>query len=90
MELNKAREVMDDIDKQIAELVAKRLSIAKEIFKLKKSKNLPVENKERESDLLQARIKKMKELGIDDAEFVKQLFAVLIKKSKEIQKEAMK
>ena len=48
MELTQAREEIDRIDNEIIKLVAKRLSVAKEIGKLKKSKNLPVENKQRE------------------------------------------
>lgn len=89
MELSHAREEIDRIDNEIIELVAKRLSIAKEIAKIKNKLKLPFEDKERETQLLKARIKKMKELGVDDAEFVKLLFAVIIKKSKEIQKETM-
>lgn len=90
MELKQAREDIDKIDTEIIELVAKRLELAKEIAEIKKKLKLPLEDKEREEELLQSRIKTVKEFGYDDAEFVKHLFVLLIKKSKEIQKEAMK
>ena len=89
MELKQAREEIDKIDNEILQSVAKRLGLAKEIAEIKKKVRLPLEDKERELDLLKTRIKKMKELGFEDKEFVTQLFAVLMKKSKEVQKEIM-
>ncbi|MFH1064911.1 MAG: chorismate mutase [Nanoarchaeota archaeon] len=87
MELNQAREEIDKIDNEIIELVAKRLSVAKEIAKIKKSNNLPVENKAREEEVLKNAINNLKAKGFDDEKFAKELFAVIMQKSKEIQKE---
>ncbi|HII14886.1 MAG TPA: chorismate mutase [Nanoarchaeota archaeon] len=89
MELKQAREEIDKIDNEILQLAAKRLGIAKEIAEIKQKLNLPLGDRERESELLQARIEKMQELGFEDKEFVRQLFAILMKKSKEIQTETM-
>ncbi|MFA5887383.1 MAG: chorismate mutase [Candidatus Nanoarchaeia archaeon] len=86
MELSQAREKIDLIDKQIAELVAKRLSIAKEIAKIKRNDNLSVENKQREEEVIKNAVNNLKSNGYDDAKFAKALYAVLMNKSKEIQK----
>ena len=87
MELTQAREEIDRIDNEIIKLVAKRLSVAKEIGKLKKSKNLPVENKQREEEVIKNAINNLKANGYDDAKFAKALYAAIMQKSKEIQKE---
>lgn len=90
MELRQAREDIDKIDNEIIELVAKRLSIAKEIAKIKKKNNLSVENKEREEEVLKNAVNNLKANGFDDAGFAKALYAVIMDKSRQIQKEAVK
>ncbi|MBU2637899.1 MAG: chorismate mutase [Nanoarchaeota archaeon] len=87
MELKQAREEIANIDKAIIELIARRLSIAKEIAKIKKDNNLPIQDKGREEEVIQNAVKSLKEQGYDDPEFVKALYTLIMKKSKEIQKE---
>lgn len=90
MELESIRKEIDSIDREILHLVAKRMKLAGQIAEIKQNLKLPLEDKEREVQLLEARIKTMKELGFDDAEFIKAVYAVIIKKSKGIQKEVNK
>lgn len=87
MELRQAREEIDNIDNEIIQLVAKRLSIAKEIAKIKKKNNLPVENKQREEEVIKNAINNLKANGYDDAKFAKAIYEVIMEKSREIQKE---
>lgn len=85
MELKQKREEIDKIDREIIGLLAKRFSIAKEIAKIKKSHNLPIQNKEREEEVIQKAVENLKEKGYDEKEFVKTIYTAIIKKSKEVQ-----
>lgn len=89
MELEAIRAQIDNADNELLSLVAKRLSLAKGIAEIKQEHKLPLTDKKREGELINARIKKLKELGFEDEDFVRQLFALLMNKSKQIQKEAM-
>ncbi|MDI6737054.1 MAG: chorismate mutase [Nanoarchaeota archaeon] len=90
MELKQAREYIDNIDKEIIKLLARRFSIAKEIAKIKKEQSLPIQNNEREEEVIKKAIENLKEQGYDDEEFARGLFTIIMNKSKEIQKEAVK
>lgn len=83
--MEQLRKEIDDIDRKIIELLAKRFSIAKEIAKLKKDQNLPIQDKEREEEVIKNAINNLKANGFDDAQFAKDLYAVIMKKSKEVQ-----
>lgn len=43
---------IDEIDKQIIELLEERIKVAKEIGKIKKELNLPIKDEEREREVL--------------------------------------
>jgi chorismate mutase len=43
---------IDEIDKQIIELLEERIRVAKEIGKIKKELNLPIKDEEREREVL--------------------------------------
>lgn len=84
--LEKARTEIDDIDAEILKLLTKRLEICKRLGEYKKKNNLPVQNKERERQIIRERAQKLKELGFDDEDFVQELFGLIMKKSREVQK----
>lgn len=83
--MEQLRKEIDDIDRKIIELLAKRFSIAKEIAKLKKDQNLPIQDKEREEEVIQKANENLKQQGYDDKKFTKEIYAVIMKKSKEVQ-----
>ncbi len=85
MTLPQSRQRIDALDYQLLELLAQRLGICKEIAEYKQKNNLPVQDQEREKEILQERIKAFKELGFDDETFIKKLFEVIIKKSRGVQ-----
>ena len=84
--LDAARAEIDDIDNQIVELLAKRLEICKKLGRYKKKNNVPIQNKEREKQIIKDRAKELKELGFDDDKFVQELFGLNMKKAREVQK----
>ena len=84
--LEKSRTEIDETDTKIVELLAKRLEICKKLGKYKKKNNVPIQNKEREKQIIKDRAKKLKELGFDDEKFVQDLFELIMKKAREVQK----
>jgi len=84
--LEKSRTEIDEIDTKIVELLAQRLELCRKIGEFKKKNNLPIQNKEREKQIIKDQVRKLKELGFDDQKFVQELFEVIMKKAREVQK----
>jgi len=87
MSLETLRKKIDLLDTELLRVLAQRLEISKEIAKFKKKHDLPIQNKEREEQLLKERTKIFKELGFSDEKFVRELFELILKKSREVQHE---
>lgn len=85
MVLNQSRQKIDALDYQLLELLAQRLEICKEISDYKRKNNLPIQDQEREKEILRERVKAFKEMGFDDETFITKLFEVIIKKSRDVQ-----
>ncbi len=81
------RKRIDEIDDKLLRLLAERLELCQALGKYKQKNNLPIQNKEREEQLMKERIKKLKELGFDDQEFARELFELIMRKSREVQHE---
>lgn len=86
MELNMLRKKIDQIDQRLLELLEERFSISKKIHDYKKKNNLPIQDKEREKQVIKERTGRFKELGCDDGQFVQELFELIMKKAREVQK----
>ena len=61
MDLEKAREQIDRIDKEMAALFVRRMKIAEEISAYKLARGLPVEDRAREAAILAARSSEIRE-----------------------------
>lgn len=85
MELEELRKEIDRIDDKIMELLGKRKTLVKEIAVLKKTKNAPVFDKERETQIIARLKKKAKENGLDE-DFISKLYDYILKNSKDEQK----
>lgn len=83
-ELNELRKEIDKIDNKIVELVAKRLSLVKEIAELKNKKNIEILDKNREAEIIKEKQKLAKKLNISP-ELVNEIFEEIIKNSIRIQ-----
>ncbi len=81
MELLNLREQISEIDRKVLEQLEERMRISKDISKVKKETNLPIEDKKREEELI---LNRQSYTSINK-EFVEDLFKLIIKESKRIQ-----
>ncbi len=80
------REAFEKIDEDILIGLSRRMLLSKEIAKFKKEKKIPIEDKERERQVISNLIKKSKVWGIDE-EIVKEIWKILFEESKKLQKQ---
>jgi len=82
--LKKARHEIDNIDKEIAKLLEKRMEIVSHIGKYKKNNNLSIENKDRESIIFE----NLKKNVTNEIyyQYLLDIFKYILTKSKEMQK----
>lgn len=84
MELEELRKEIDRIDDEIIMLLSKRKTLVKDIAVLKKTKNAPVFDKEREAQLMIRLKKKAKENGLDE-DFISKLYSHILENSRDEQ-----
>lgn len=83
--LDELRKKLDQINLELVELIKRRLGIVREIAELKKEKNLPIFQPQREEEL-KRQIRMLGEKEGVDSEFLEKLLALLIEHSKTEQK----
>lgn len=59
-ELEKCRIEIESIDKQLVELFEKRMDVAVKVAEYKKENNLPIYDKDRETQLIQKNVRELK------------------------------
>lgn len=79
------RNQIDKIDKEIIRLLAERFNVITEIGKKKKERNLLIQNKSRETELIEQLKKEAKTQGISPA-LVDKLYAEILAESRRLQK----
>lgn len=84
-ELANIRKEIDIIDKEIIELLAKRLSLMPKISRYKKIKNLEICDSKREEELLNSKLEIGKEKGLRE-EYIQDIFKRIIEESHNSQK----
>ena len=80
-EIEALRVNLDNIDKEILELIEDRFAVCEEIGEIKKSEDFPIEDENRESVVVETR----RQISGLDKDFVKDLFELLMQESKKIQ-----
>lgn len=81
--LSGLRERIDETDRELVALFKDRMEICREIARVKKEAGLPIENKEREEEVL----KKLSELAdMNDSEYVRALYEKIFELSKAAQR----
>jgi|APSaa5957512535_1039671.scaffolds.fasta_scaffold509690_1 chorismate mutase len=75
------REELNEIDQKLGKLLVRRFEICKKIGENKKENNLPIEDLEREKEIIN---EKINQLDIPE-DFVEELFLLIFKHSKKIQ-----
>lgn len=84
--ISRVRRHIDQIDRQIVRLLARRQSLSLEIGKVKQARGLPVHIPDRESELLAIVIDEAAHLGVDETH-VRQLFELVLAESRRLQHE---
>lgn len=83
--ITELRKIMDKIDKDIINLISRRLKTAKSIGKIKKQTSIKILDTNREKIVLDNIAKNTKKKALNE-EFTKKLFKDIIKESKKVQK----
>ncbi|MBI2611834.1 chorismate mutase [Candidatus Gottesmanbacteria bacterium] len=84
MRLNLLRQKIDREDQKILHILKNRMDLAMEIGMLKNKLNLPVENIDREKEVINKLKKRAKKMGLR-SRFITHLFGTILKESKRIQ-----
>ncbi len=88
-EIKKLRDNIDDIDRQILDLISRRLTQVQEVVALKKAHNIPVYHPAREEDLISRLRGQATSSGIDP-DFMEELYRVILRNSRMEQTVEMK
>lgn len=84
--LNELRKEIDTIDNRIIGLLSTRISLVKEIAKIKKKNNMEILDKNREENLQKERKELARKLKISE-NLIEKIFEEILKNSISIQKE---
>jgi len=84
MNIDDWRRQIDEIDQQILRLLAQRAEIANQILNLKKASGLPIEDPERENEILEKLTNN--NLGPLDCDSIKRIFSQIISEIKRLQR----
>lgn len=87
-ELEKCRQEIDEIDRQLMELFEKRMDVAVRVAEYKADNNLPIYNGDRESQVIKNNVQRLKD---DRYEILARRFFIgLMELSRELQGEVIK
>ena len=78
------RQQIDDLDEEIIQLLKKRMGISKEVGKLKEKLDIPVEDKNRENEIID-RLTKQAGRNLSEEQLIR-IFTAVFKSSKQVQK----
>ena len=78
------RKQIDDLDEEIIRLLKKRMRISKEVGKLKEELDIPVEDKNRENEIID-RLTKQTGKNLSEEQLIR-IFTAVFKSSKQVQK----
>ena len=79
------RKKIDLIDKRLIKLLSKRISIVKKIGKIKKMEKIPIQNEQRENEIIKTIDNYIKKPAI--SKYIKIIYNSIFEVSKEIEKE---
>lgn len=84
-QLNDLRKQIDELDKQMIALLAKRMSVVKEVGEYKKQNNIPPLDEKRWQEVLQSRIAIAEKLGLS-GKLVSEIYEVIHRYALEMEK----
>lgn len=74
--IKRLRAQIDDIDKSIIELLAKRMDVVGKIGNLKQKKEIPPLDEKRWEEVLEGQLKRAEELGLNKNE-IKKIYTII-------------
>ena len=80
-DLERLRDEIEDLDRQVVSLLSRRLQVVEEVVELKKSHNLPVYHPAREEYLISNRRNQSREVGLDP-DFIEEIFRAVMRQSR--------
>lgn len=80
------RDKIDELDKQLLDVLEKRFEVTNEVGKFKAENKLPVEDKDREQKIIE---KRSSQTSLSQ-EFVEKLYGMIFAESKKLQQELVK
>jgi chorismate mutase/prephenate dehydrogenase len=83
-QLQGLRDQIDDLDRQLVELLARRQEVVAEVVAFKKEHQLPVYHPAREADMIGSRRRQGREAGLD-ADYLEEIFRNIMRYSRSIQ-----
>ena len=78
------RQRIDELDEEIIQLLKERMGISKEVGKLKEQLDIPVEDKNRENDII-VRLTQQAGRNLSEQQLIR-IFSAVFKSSKQVQK----
>ncbi len=81
MTLETLRKQIDEINSDLLHLLSKREEISRQIGQLKKERELPIFDRERENEIINSLVKKGVQLHLEPP-FVKKVFTLILKHSR--------
>ena len=78
------RQKIDDLDEEIIQLLKNRMGISKAVGKLKEKLDIPVEDKNRENEIID-RLTKQAGINLSEEQLIR-IFTAVFKSSKQVQK----
>jgi chorismate mutase len=88
MSLAPLRQQIDQIDQEIIRLLTQRMTVSRQVAKIKIDQNLPVLNAGREVEILEKLEKMATNLGMRQG-FISEIYTQIFAESKKIQEEIM-
>ncbi|MBQ9341070.1 MAG: chorismate mutase [Lachnospiraceae bacterium] len=83
MEINEIRSKIDKVNDELLSLLLERLSLSREVAEYKINNNLPIYDKKREEEIINALTYKCK----DNAEYIIPVFDAILDTSKKLQED---
>lgn len=87
LDINKLRDEIDEIDKQIIELFERRMDVVLNVAKYKQERNLPIFNGAREDAVIEKNLKRLK--NKDYSEYAEKFLNDMMTTSRELQQSVM-
>ena len=78
------RQRIDELDEEIIQLLKERMGISKEVGRLKEQLDIPVEDKNRENDII-VRLTQQAGRNLSEQQLIR-IFSAVFKSSKQVQK----